>query len=450
MPLFRPPVALAPNISGAANIREFGARGNGETDDRVAIQRAFDAVADHGGAVYIPPGRYLVRPPTSAVGDVCLYLRGNDIHVFGHGPTSVLYTDDQGWQSPRVSAVDVIWVVGSASRLVFEDFEIRGVNSPFEGTRIWGNAQKAIRHGGNPPSEFLPGNSAHDWTLRRVGFRDIFGHCMYSPGAPAGGQFKVIDCYAENCTNGFNFNVPDVVYENCRLVNANGIETSDQRVSILNCTFIGSNGVTVGGNGNPPSAGPQVIGNRFYNVSGASQPDSLTEAITVGGCTGAIVKGNYINGIPNGHHGITVKDVAVFGVVSGPATIDSNVIITGVQGNHGIWNQTGHRSIITNNYIEAGSRALVNAATDCVVSGNYFSGNGTDVELQNSDRILFRDNRLANVNGVFISGTSAGSVLYMTGTGAPSVTAPNGSTWIRTDGTGPNLYVRENGAWVAK
>lgn len=36
------------------------------------------------------------------------------------------------------------------------------------------------------------------------------------------------------------------------------------------------------------------------------------------------------------------------------------------------------------------------------------------------------------------------------GSGAPSASKPNGSQYHRTDGTGPNLYVRENGAWVSK
>lgn len=35
-------------------------------------------------------------------------------------------------------------------------------------------------------------------------------------------------------------------------------------------------------------------------------------------------------------------------------------------------------------------------------------------------------------------------------TGAPTLDLPNGSLALRDDGTGPNLYVRENGAWVAK
>jgi hypothetical protein len=36
------------------------------------------------------------------------------------------------------------------------------------------------------------------------------------------------------------------------------------------------------------------------------------------------------------------------------------------------------------------------------------------------------------------------------GSGAPSSALPNGSLYLRSDGAGPNLYVRENGAWVAK
>lgn len=36
------------------------------------------------------------------------------------------------------------------------------------------------------------------------------------------------------------------------------------------------------------------------------------------------------------------------------------------------------------------------------------------------------------------------------GAGAPTAEQPDGSLYLRTDGAGPNLYVREGGAWVAK
>jgi hypothetical protein len=42
------------------NARDFGASGNGKTDDTSALQRAIDAAAPQGGIVFLPPGNYLV------------------------------------------------------------------------------------------------------------------------------------------------------------------------------------------------------------------------------------------------------------------------------------------------------------------------------------------------------------------------------------------------------
>jgi hypothetical protein len=47
-----------PRVAQRADVRAFGARGDGRTDDTRAIQDAIDAT--EGGAVFLPPGRYLV------------------------------------------------------------------------------------------------------------------------------------------------------------------------------------------------------------------------------------------------------------------------------------------------------------------------------------------------------------------------------------------------------
>ncbi len=44
-----------------ADVRDFGAAGDGERDDTAAVQRAIDSVAESGGVVHLPPGRYRVR-----------------------------------------------------------------------------------------------------------------------------------------------------------------------------------------------------------------------------------------------------------------------------------------------------------------------------------------------------------------------------------------------------
>ena len=84
------------------NVMNFGAKGDGKTDDRAAIQAAFDSAAKIGGGVYIPEGEYLYSEKLSADGIVvrgdgaektmlistneksaCLELTGKKCGVFG-------------------------------------------------------------------------------------------------------------------------------------------------------------------------------------------------------------------------------------------------------------------------------------------------------------------------------------------------------------------------------
>lgn len=80
--------------SRSVHVRQFGALGNGITDDRPAIQAAIDAIASAGGgAVHIPPGTYAVtRDPVTASAVV---LRDNVI-LEGAGPniSRLLYVYD--------------------------------------------------------------------------------------------------------------------------------------------------------------------------------------------------------------------------------------------------------------------------------------------------------------------------------------------------------------------
>jgi len=56
----RPSVSGQPVPFQVFNVREFGARGDGQTLDTIALQKAVDAcAASGGGTVHFPPGRYL-------------------------------------------------------------------------------------------------------------------------------------------------------------------------------------------------------------------------------------------------------------------------------------------------------------------------------------------------------------------------------------------------------
>jgi len=48
-------------LEGGFSVKDFGAKGDGATDDTMAIQAAMDAAAIVGGRVHLPPAKYLVK-----------------------------------------------------------------------------------------------------------------------------------------------------------------------------------------------------------------------------------------------------------------------------------------------------------------------------------------------------------------------------------------------------
>ena len=65
------------------NVKDFGAVGDGVTDDTLAIQAAIDYLSPFGGTLYIPKGTYIVSDANAD--DSCLVITA-PIQVLGDGP----------------------------------------------------------------------------------------------------------------------------------------------------------------------------------------------------------------------------------------------------------------------------------------------------------------------------------------------------------------------------
>src|SRR5262245_54016509 len=48
--------------SSFINVKNYGAMGDGATDDTTAFQAAVNALPSAGGTVYVPPGDYVIDP----------------------------------------------------------------------------------------------------------------------------------------------------------------------------------------------------------------------------------------------------------------------------------------------------------------------------------------------------------------------------------------------------
>ncbi len=113
--------------SGLINVRSYGARGNGVTDDGPAIRQALqDARMAGGGIVYVPPGTYLVSTvPRGRRRGVALVV-GSKTMLLGAGrdATTIRAMPDQPDNS--IFVLNYNTASGGDVQMVFQDFTFDG------------------------------------------------------------------------------------------------------------------------------------------------------------------------------------------------------------------------------------------------------------------------------------------------------------------------------------
>jgi pectate lyase-like protein len=82
-------ILLGGGIANAASVRDFGARGDGYTDDTRSIQQAVDTMAS--GTITFPAGTYIVRSPIHLHGDSTYSGEGNPILTGTNGNSIFIF-----------------------------------------------------------------------------------------------------------------------------------------------------------------------------------------------------------------------------------------------------------------------------------------------------------------------------------------------------------------------
>jgi hypothetical protein len=370
--------------SGAVNVKLFGAVGDGETDDRAAIQAGLDAIESSGGGVlFFPAGEYLVTGSQTL--DV-----PSGVSVVGHGidTTTVLIEDAR--------ATNSVFECDGVSRCRFNDFSIiresEGILTPgqlgFGGINIVGGSSdiivERVRVRGAGSGIITDGTSGTDPdTIRRVTIRDC--DCSYNSAF----GIRVLNTEAVTLDNCW-----------CHFNHLDGAKLNGMAFDVLiQGGLYEDNGPTVSGDGIDCFAG----GDRFRIIGGTFRRNS-TQGITIK------------------TDGLTVTDPEIYGYVRRVQVIGTHCYDNGGSG-IGFYAHApedsdrplaAHATIMGNLCESSDLRGIWIDARNVTVSGNICRLNGQegirvgakslDVSLSDNQIIANSQDGAGDYDGILIEG----------------------------------------------
>jgi hypothetical protein len=436
------------------SVKDFGAVGDGVTDDTVSIQNAIDAVAIVGGQVFFPSGEYVVSKQGSNQAAILLpdwvSLEGASVGTSGGAVTGSRIKLANGQNVHVLGNFTVAGVSGSCIKNLIINanranntagsgiyYEAVLSSSIIDNVKIGQTADHGI--------EINSGGSVPIW------FTNIF--------TGANGKSGV----SINCANATGIHLLNIQIDNCGLAGGgdagiylNAGSTNNTNVCVQNYRFEQNTTVDAAASG---------LGIQLNNMNLAT----------------ILVQQVY------GFSNESVGTVADFIKVTGTSARLSMLAITTSNAWINIYNDVVNSKTIA--YSTSGVQAFtpvldvkdilrVRSATTngiCTMSTSAGSGRLTVNKLSdggtggNVDFFQGADSKKANIdtNGSFwsgggtikLSGTSesASNCLITNGTGTPEgvITAKVGSLFLRIDGgASTTLYVKESGTgntgWVAK
>ncbi|GAB2818604.1 glycoside hydrolase family 28 protein [Ferruginibacter profundus] len=165
------------------NIKNFGAKGDGKTDDALAIQKAIDACTKTGGTVFVPAPYTFMTGPFTVRSNIELFVEGGAKLLAN--PDEKVYTKSAFRQNPGEG---MIWIGGEniSNLTISGSGEINGNGISFMGPELEDsyvlkpfNSKDPRPHvltivGGNNIriKDIHIGNSAY-WTVHLVGCNDV-------------------------------------------------------------------------------------------------------------------------------------------------------------------------------------------------------------------------------------------------------------------------------------
>jgi len=449
--------------SGIYNIKDYGAKGDGATDDTAAIQSVIDTLGPTGGTILFPAGNFICASTLT----VAAAQRGVNFVGLGgksSGATTETMLTYTGAGTSFISA-------RNTSAFSIENIYILYNNASFTGILIdvrGGNGGPDAAYGVIRDCHLVKSGSGGSAAALIALSKNIImkiENCMLS-----GGDVQILgrdDSTTDYC-NGLEI-------DHCTFRNAAvaAIKNAGEAWSINNCIFETIAGGKAGAythDAGVKGLGVTFDGCWFGDVTAAAGGDQITwsgDGLNIRGCTlsantgsdlvvfdengceGIMINGNVLGyadvainfGATTGHYDVNIQNNAYRNVTTEmnnpphlwsimkadgtrPAYIDKNGLL---------WQVRDATDGVLASTVLGDASSRFSRRTD----GKMTWGNGTDA----GDTFLAR-----SAPKVFLVNNE---VKIATGAGSPEnvVTAPVGSLYLRTDGgANTTLYIKETGA----
>jgi hypothetical protein len=322
---------LAARFSDTFNAKDYGAKGDGVTDDTAAIQRWLSAVASSGGTGYVPSGTYVISSAlTQILSGVSVNIRGGGANctrlTFTGSTNGLVLTLSRAasvWAGVRISDISIVRSQATPAQanigLSITVDSTQGVgyygNSGLSDVYVLGSSQ-----GTNAWTTGILLQDTTNFELRNV---DVLGPNASGAGTDCGvsivgtspSMFSVqtdfTDCNIQGYSSGVNITgyVQSVCVENCAIIGnwwgvnwqgasatsgyaaASTVSSGSSTIYISPAnaaTVLSSNGVIVNGTGIAPQT-------RITSTGGVLNINTTTGAITINiPTTGTVTSGENI------------------------------------------------------------------------------------------------------------------------------------------------------------
>lgn len=429
-------------FSSVVNVRDFGALGNGITDDTVAIQAAIDSLPATGGSVFFPTGTYMVstiRGDGSAGGktNVSLYGEGSSSHIKKLANSAIATVDGKRnsviqFLTGNNHAVRNLKIEGNNSRgglvpnygsvwtpnttYTFTGNDDVAYSTQANGTTVApGNPYSvAVANGGrvfllaqthtSGPSSILADLALGYWVeVTNQPFDELTGTGYF-------GYWESDDDYAHRhgiYANGTTSAMDGVIVENCEVTDAvyggivvgSGPLFANQKYfgtingRIADCYAYDNRGSNIGGG---YAVSKTVVGNT--TKGGTSSGIRFDE-----GCDNSVISGNTIIGEGTADNGGVLVYKSKGTVVSG------NAIIGALPG---IWIYEATEYSVTGNNIESASAgiAVINSLRGTVQGNTVFGSTQYGIGIRGGNSVTVSGNISHDNGGVGILIKNTGAV----------------------------------------